>query len=1266
MKKNILITLFALLSIQLYSQRLRLPVEATLSNPIVNCMEVDDEGYLWIGTRRGLNRFNGSNYRVYYQSDTLSLSNDFISALCRDSDGRMWIGTSTGVELLNDGKVDKSVDISCGPVFCMSQFDEDNLLVLSGNSLCLLDKKSFEMTPVWQDDSSVRSRFTVTKDSVVWIYDSHNPVIHVLDSQFTLIDILTLSGKGINDVFADVDGTVLVATETGLRMFDYLGHPLTFNGELKKLTDKENILFVTANQYGSRCIGVEGKGIYVFGEDGVDLHRVWEEETLEDIRQVSAVFKGDNIFLSKEQDGIDCHHLTSDKSVINVSSDKEETLNMFYALGKDSVLVLTNSNVYLKNLKENTYEKILIDGHSSRDWLSISLLDKDGCLWVLNNGKELMKFSFHGKRLKLLSSLAVENTNSIWEGKDDEGIYLLQSDRILQIAPDGTIRRQRMMKYPNFWFCGTTSSGMTYFLDKDGIWYFNEDKAISKLPVEIWNPECLYEDEDGLLWIGSQTSGLYIYDRENRTVQNINVSHGIPDNTTRSIIGDGNGNLWVSARCEVYKISKDTKEITLCGSPDNMNFSYNTNSSCCTPSGQILFGSKNHIAIFSPNSQLPENDLQVCLDGLVINSKRVDRLPEEIVLDHDGNVISFYYSAMNYDPGIRLSYRYRLEGYHDDWVYVGTATRVNFDGLKPGNYRLEVAVNNSLGQWSDNVLSCEFRVKHPIWLSPWAIVIYVIFAVVFVIMVFNLVFHLKANYRKLEQAEHERLLNESLNKEKTDFFTNISHEYRTPLTLIYGPVKELLSSNSLSGHDKYLISLVAKNTERMMGLTDQVLSYYSYDDKETLKVIKSEVSVFLRSMLQSFDYMFRQSDLTLNLEIADDIHAYCDREKIERILFNILSNAVKYTPEGGDITVRAGVADGNLIVSVADTGIGISPDKMRTIFDRFDRGDMDGGSLPGFGIGLNYALHLATLHKGVLSVAPNLPKGSVFTLSVPAMKQAYDPSEIIMDTEASNENAIIPDETVSGTKEITILIAEDNVELANYMRHLLVPYYNVILASNGNEAMECLTVSAPDIVISDVMMPFKDGYELCSEIKASPEFCHLPVILLTAKADMDGQILGMEKGADAYLKKPFDPELLFAVIRGILENRKKVQTLLVSPNTEDVREETEHIEMNRHDRLFIDKLHAMMEEHLADEEFNVTAMSKEFGMSRTSLFSKIKALYGVSPQTWITDYRLNKAIELLKTHEFNVSEVSYKVGFSTLTGFSRSFKNKFGFPPSAV
>lgn len=1268
MKKNILITLVALcaISISVYAQQLRLPVENTLSNPVVNCMTVDNDGYMWIGTRRGLNRFNGSNYLVYYQLDSLSLANDFIATMCNDTDGRLWIGTTTGIGLLRNGKVDSSVNVSCGSVFCIANYDDDKLLVLLRNSLYIMDKTSFAMTPVWQDDSVVRGRVTVAQDGMIWIYDIHNPLIHVLDSRFSLVDIISLADSSVCDVYADRDGSVLVATDSGLRMFDSSGRPLSFNGDLKRLTQGERVLFITANDSGKRCIGIKDKGIYVFEGLGSDLHRVWEEEELHDLQQVTAVFTESNIFISKEQDGMEYHYMTSDKSVIPVSSKKEETLNMFYTFGKDSVLVLTNTNVYVKKIGENSYDKVRIEGQRSRDWMTISLFDKDTCLWILNNGNELRKYDFEGKRLRLLRSIPVENTNSIWGGKDNEGIYLLQSYGILQIAEDGSTRRHRMMKYPDFWFCGTTSSGLTYFLDNGGVWCFDEGKAISKLPVSVKSPECLYEDKDGLLWIGSQGAGIYVYDPKTEAVENINVSHGIPDNTTRSIIGDDMGNIWVSSRCEVYKISGENREVTLYGSPENMNFSYNSNSSRYTEGGHILFGSKNHIAVFAASNEAPENELQVRLDGLVVGSKRLEHIPDEIVLEHDGNIISFYYSAMNYDPGMKLSYRYRLVGHHEDWIYAGSNMRVNFAGLKPGRYRLEVSVRNSTGKWSENVLSCGFKVNYSPWASPFAILLYVVLTGFFVIFMMNLAYQLKSNRRKLERAEHEKLLNESLNKEKTDFFTNISHEYRTPLTLIHAPVRELLGSNSLNDHDKYLLSLVAKNTEKMMGLTDQVLSYYTYDDKETLKVIKSEVSVFLKSMLQSFDYMFRQRELTLNIEIPDDVQAYCDREKVERILFNVLSNAAKYTPEGGTITVRAGVADDNLIVSVADTGVGISPEKMKSIFDRFDRGDMEEANLPGFGIGLNYALHLAELHKGLLTVAPNLPKGSVFTLSVPSSRKSYDSSEIIMDTETSDENAIIPEDKVTAMKETTILIAEDNVELAHYMRHLLLKEYNVILASNGNEAMECIKVSAPDIVVSDVMMPFKNGYELCSDIKTNPEFCHLPVILLTAKADMDSQLLGIEKGADAYLKKPFEPNLLFAVIKGIIENRKKSQNILMSTASEEVQQEVEHVEMNRHDKMFVEKLHAMMEEHLADEEFNVTAMSKEFGMSRTSLFSKIKALYGESPQTWITDYRLNKAMELLKTREYNVSEVSYRVGFSTLTGFSRSFKNKFGFPPSAV
>lgn len=1266
MKKLLLSITCSIIALSLSAQFIKWPVMNELSNHTINCMLESDDGYIWVGTRQGLNRFNGSTYKVYYQGGSLALANDYISAMCKDTDGRIWIGTTIGVGLLRNGVVDPSVDVRYGSVSSVVSYDDDRLLVMIRNSLYLMDKNTLAMSLIWQDDSVVSGRVYVTSDGSIWIYDQLAPVMYVLDKDFSLTEIIVLPCGRVNDVLEANEAQCFVATDKGLYLIDCTGRQYDFSDDLEKMTKGENVLFLTQNSNGTRCMGIQGKGIVLFDTLGDEIRSVWEAEHLTEVQYAEAILTDENIFLSKDMHDFSYHHLSSDKSVIPVSDSKDEPLNMFYTFSENKVLLLTNRNIYLKEIGSDDTVKIPVEGMTSRDWMTISLVDRDSCIWILNNGNQLNRYAYDGKKFRKLLSVPVEKTNSIWGGKEDEGVYLLQSSGIISVSYTGEVRRHRMMKYPDFWFCGTTGSGMTYFLDNGGVWCFDDEKSISRLPVDVPSPECLYEDQDGVLWIGSQTSGIFVYDPKTGITENINMSHGIPDNTTRSIVGDCNGDIWVSSRCEVYRISKDGRIITMFGNPENMDFSYNTNSSSSTSSGYVLFGSKTHISVFSSVRIPLENDLDVCIDGIVIGGVPLDNVPQSIELEHDKNYISFYYSAMNFDPGMRLSYGYRLEGHDNEWIYVGSATRVNFSGLKPGKYKLVVGVQNASGLWSTKELECPFKVQPSFWVSGFAIAIYLIILALGFYGLYRMVRKLNENRRQLEHAAHEKLLNESLNKEKTDFFTNISHEYRTPLTLIYGPVRELLGSNSLNEHDKYLISLVAKNTERMMGLTDQVLSYYTYDDKETLKVMKFEVSVFLKSMLQSFDYMFRQKELTLNIEIPDGIRAYCDREKIERILFNVLSNAVKYTPEGGAVTVKAGVADDNLIVSVADTGVGISPDKMRSIFDRFERGDMEGGNLPGFGIGLNYALHLAVLHKGLITVAPNLPKGSVFTLSVPSSRKAYDPSEIIMDTETSNENAIIPAEQTTGMKDTTILVAEDNIELANYMRHLLLDEYNVILASNGVEAMECIKVSAPDIVISDIMMPFKDGYELCSEIKSNPEFCHLPIILLTAKADMDSQILGIEKGADAYLKKPFDPNLLFAVIKGIIDNRRKVQNILMASFVDEKTEEVEQVEMNRHDKIFLEKLHAMMEEHLADEEFNVTAMSKEFGMSRTSLFSKIKALYGASPQTWITDYRLNKAMELLKTREYNVSEVSYKVGFSTLTGFSRSFKNKFGFPPSAV
>jgi DNA-binding response OmpR family regulator/two-component sensor histidine kinase len=478
-------------------------------------------------------------------------------------------------------------------------------------------------------------------------------------------------------------------------------------------------------------------------------------------------------------------------------------------------------------------------------------------------------------------------------------------------------------------------------------------------------------------------------------------------------------------------------------------------------------------------------------------------------------------------------------------------------------------------------------------------------------------------------------------------------------------VKELARSTTLGEEDRRLVGVVERNSERMIRLTDQLLQFnQSAASRDELSVERTDVAGVLRKMLENFEYMFRQKNLAVHLDAPSMLDAYCDREKVERIVFNLVSNAVKYTPEHGRIEVSLKSDGQNASIDVADTGIGIAPEKMSRIFNRFERvGEKVGDVLPtGFGIGLNYAQHLAEVHKGSLSVRSNDPIGSIFTFTFPCGKEAYA-SEAIWEksTEKEREETQEPLLTPADLEEVNVLVVEDNADMREYIRSYLSPHYHVMTAEDGEQAWKCIRISAPDLIVSDVMMPFKDGYTLCKEIKNDPEFCHLPVILLTAKADMENHIRGLELGADAYIGKPFDPQFLMASVSNLLENRKRMQKELSEKPAS-----VESLKMNTHDKLFMEKLYALVEEHLGEEDFNVTTMALELGMSRTSLFSKLKALLGQSPQSFLLGYRLTRAMELLKEGELNVSEVAYKVGFSTLTGFSRSFKNKFGVPPSSV
>ena len=457
-----------------------------------------------------------------------------------------------------------------------------------------------------------------------------------------------------------------------------------------------------------------------------------------------------------------------------------------------------------------------------------------------------------------------------------------------------------------------------------------------------------------------------------------------------------------------------------------------------------------------------------------------------------------------------------------------------------------------------------------------------------------------------------------------------------------------------------------------MRLVKQLLdSGKSEKDEKQLRTAMADLAALVRALVANFRFIIHEKGLTVNLHADQDTLACFDAEKVEKIFYNLFTNAIKYTPEGGCIDVTVESDGKNARIRVADTGQGIPPGKQKHLFGRFERlgADKKYPNVNGKGIGLNYAQYLAHLHKGNIEYTPNHPKGACFTLSIPQSLTAYSPEERAQDNEYKmpvtvNDTASTEKDT---PKEYTLLIAEDDQEVREYLRALLSADYNIIAVENGEEAIDGLGMNLPDLIVSDVVMPLKDGYELCKAVKTSADWGHIPVILLTAKNDTDSSIKGLDCGADAYVGKPFDPFYLKAAIANLLENRRRMQQMVQNFTSGNLSKgKAREAMLNEQDRQFLENLHALLDRHLDDEDFGIASLAKEMNMSYSSLYARIKSLTGQTPQNFLITYRMNTAMQLLQTGKYTVSEVCYKVGASSLANFSRSFKRQFGVPPSEV
>lgn len=668
---------------------------------------------------------------------------------------------------------------------------------------------------------------------------------------------------------------------------------------------------------------------------------------------------------------------------------------------------------------------------------------------------------------------------------------------------------------------------------------------------------------------------------------------------------------------------------------------------------------------------------------------------KELRLKPSERNVTFQFAALDYVAPESISYAYRLKGLEEKWNEVDNSRSASYINLPPGEYELQIRSTNSDGVWMEKARTLPITVLPTFWETYWAWILYV---VLFVLSTATIVYIILYIYR----LRHQINLEQQLANIKLRFFTDISHELRTPLTLIASPVTEVLEHETLTANARKHLTLVHKNTKRMLHLVNQILDFRKIENKK-MKVLleKTDVLSLLQKVMDNFRLIAEEKNINYQLETNQEaIETWIDQDKFEKIIFNLLSNAFKYTPANKSITVIANVESSRLIVSIKDEGIGIDLQKQQTLFQRFETLVKFNILQPSSGIGLSLVKELIELHCGNIEVKSQPGVGSEFTVILPMNQKVYEGREntefILNDgnsvpAEKKNEIRpmveiasmadITPSETANEPNQISneedpisILIVEDNVELRNFLSDILSESYRVITATNGQEGLEQAREYIPDLIISDIMMPAMDGLDMVKNIKENREICHIPIILLSAKSSLDDRISGLEQGIDDYITKPFSATYLKIRIKSLLHQRKELQEIYWKSWSEKLNNTQETTleekltpsqpQIISYDEQFMQQVMQVMEEQMENSELTVDEFAQLLNLGRSVFYQKLKSIIGLSPVDFIREIRIKRAVQLIDSGEYNFSQVAYMTGFNDPKYFGKCFKRQMGMTPS--
>lgn len=1283
-----------------------------LLNNEVKSLYRDSEGYLWIGTVVGLNRYDGYSFKHYIHNaaDTLSLADDDVVSIQEDALHNLWIEgreensyyNRSKDRFENAGKKLAELGLPTTGIRQILIDDKGNLWVVTDKKIVNYDFQKSKTNTILLKKTLIKATTIANTIAAIW----NDNTVGIYDSTHSKWNTKPLP-EGINDLnglFTDTDYTLWAYSNQNDKLAYYRKDG---NGWVIVDLSNEGIgrtsNFIRAMQddsEGKIWIATDHKGLYVFDKLTSAITRISSDrnlpQSIKDNSVASIWIDGDKtVYIGYQKSGLSYYN-PSFQRFINYKSTDFRNISTIIEDRNGNIWIGTDGyGLYYKNPKsEDIIKHISIPGN-----IVVSLHeDAKGRIWIGAYLNGLLCYD-NGK----ITHYTTENS-----GISDNSVYSINSDRTGQIWI-GTLWGYLQRLNPetgkfdskfNRSYDESVAMSMSY--DGGSELYAGMMSGLAKINVMSGEHEILhtnargdqpfsqkfiqtvFKDSKGNLWLG-HNQGVTVWHRDSDSFTYLTRANGLVDNVIRGITEDDLGRIWIATSngCSVVSFERDST-----GEYQPKTINYNVRDGLLVDNlsrhailnlrdGSILIGSIEGYSIMepdelkksvSPKAVIRFTDLTIGgktiqvdtdYDGRKILQLALD-IQREIKLSYHDRMIGVEFSAMDMLSPDKIKYEYKLEGVDNDWI-VADGNKVMFTQLPSGTHTLCVRCIDAEGNWNGEEARLKITVTPPFWASWYAYVLYALIVIAGIYLYRrNLV---KANKRKLEdQRLHmEQQQAVQMNEMKLRFFTNISHDFRTPLTLILTPLQVMVSEVKDASMLKKLKS-IQKNAEQLLALVNQLLDFRKLDvGAESVKLTMGNFGNFVKDVAASFRDYANERNITLNVEDnAGQCFCQFDRDKIRKILTNLMSNAFKYTPDGGSVTISIFRDENNIGVSVKDTGIGISDADKKHIFDRFFQTKQEIDKT-GSGVGLHIVNEYIRLHGGEIKVSDNKPCGTVFSFTIPYKKVDAESANCEVElAEPENTESSETEIQVNTDKKPTVLIVDDLKDMCEFLSDNLSEEFEVLTASNGEEALNVMKDHDVNLIVSDVMMPEMDGMELCRRVKTDLKYSHIPVILLTARAAEESKVEGLELGADDYLTKPFNFNVLKLRIKKFLEwtqrsHKKFAQKLDVAPS---------EITITKLDEQFIANAIKIVENHIDNSEFTVEDLSREVGLTRGHLYKKLMSITGKGPSDFIRIIRLKRAKQYLEESQYQVSEIAYMVGFNSPKIFTKNFKAEFGILPS--